>query len=116
MKKLFKQSLAMILAVVMLFGSMPLSEQNLIKSNIIQTADAANAVSKKYKGICLGEIECVGENHHTGNLGDSRIYKLDETPFTGYAPYGDNGTELSRNGNVGVNGQHYSDGFEAWIA
>ena len=66
-------------------------------------------------GTCLADLECVDEGHYTGNMGDARVYKLDATPFSGYAPYGDNnGTK--RNGNIGLNGEIFENGLEVWIA
>ena len=52
--------------------------------------------------ICLTECERLSWDRYTGNLGDSQIEALD-------------GSNL-RNGNEGLNGEKYHNGFEAWIA
>ncbi|MGN0177919.1 MAG: InlB B-repeat-containing protein [Monoglobaceae bacterium] len=117
MKKVIKSSISILLVFVMIFGIIPISKNNKTSTNIFsQKAFAANALTQKYKGTCLANMECIDEGHYTGNMGDSRVYKLDGTVFDGYAPYGDRGTELKRNGNIGVNNQTYNDGFEVWIA
>ena len=48
-------------------------------------------------------------------MGDARVYSLDAAAFTGYHPLGyENNTK--RNGNVGVDGTAFQNGFEVWIA
>lgn len=68
---------------------------------------------------CLANLECTDEGHYTGNQGDSRVFRLDGEYFIGYNPGGyiENGVAVSkRNGNVGVDGTIYENGFEVWIA
>lgn len=67
------------------------------------------------KVSCLADAECVDEGHYTGNQGDARVYRLDGQPFNGYSPTGYNGS-TKRNGNVGLDGTVYENGFEVWIA
>ena len=73
----------------------------------------------KQSSNCLANLECTDEGHYTGNQGDSRVFRLDGEYFNGYNPGGyiENGVAVSkRNGNVGVDGTVYENGFEVWIA
>ena len=75
----------------------------------------ANALGTSSQGVCLADLECVDEGHYTGNQGDARVYRLDGQPFSGYSPTGYNGS-TKRNGNIGIDGTVYENGFEVWIA
>ena len=66
-------------------------------------------------GVCLAALKCVDEGHYTGNMGDACVYRLDDKPFEGFAPYGFRNL-THRNGNVGTEGQIYENGLEVWIA
>ena len=72
-------------------------------------------VPDKENFSCLSDLECVDEGYYTGNMGDARVYKLDATPFNGYHPLGYH-NQTSGNGNIGVDGTVYENGFEVWIA
>ena len=52
--------------------------------------------------LCLAYFEPILSEHYEGNEGDSRIFILEGEEY--------------RNGNVGINGEHYQNGFEVWIA
>ncbi|MBQ9531982.1 MAG: fibronectin type III domain-containing protein [Eubacterium sp.] len=65
--------------------------------------------------VCLADLECVDEGHYEDNQGDARLYKLDGSEFKGYAPKGFR-DQVTRNGNIGVNGEVFENGFEVWIA
>lgn len=65
--------------------------------------------------VCLADLECVDEGHYTGNQGDSRVYRLDGLPYNGYNPTGYNG-KTKGNGNIGLDGTVFENGFEVWIA
>lgn len=66
-------------------------------------------------GVCLAALKCVDEGHYTGNMGDACVYRLDDKPFEGFAPYGFRNLTHG-NGNVGTEGQIYENGLEVWIA
>ncbi|MGN0464705.1 MAG: lectin-like protein [Acutalibacteraceae bacterium] len=52
----------------------------------------------------------ISESHYTGNQGDSCVFNLNRKGLPGI----DN--KYYRNGNVGVDGTVYNNGFEVWIA
>ena len=57
--------------------------------------------------VCLADLGYVNWGRYTGNMGDSSVFNLDKSiNINGY----------SRNGNVGVDGTVYNNGFEVWIA
>ena len=77
--------------------------------------NASISLTESSQRVCLADLECVDEDHYTGNMGDARVYRLDAAAFTGYHPLGyENNTK--RNGNVGVDGTAFQNGFEVWIA
>lgn len=77
--------------------------------------NASISLTESSQRVCLADLECVDEDHYTGNMGDARVYRLDAAAFTGYHPLGyENNTK--RNGNVGVDGTVFQNGFEVWIA
>ena len=52
--------------------------------------------------ICLSELDPILSEHYEGNEGDSRFFILEGEEY--------------RNGNVGMNGEYYQNGFEVWLA
>ena len=66
---------------------------------------------------CLAELECTDEGHYTGNMGDSRVYRLDKEPFVGVSPYGYTGS-AGFNGTYkdGGDGTVYENGLEVFLA
>ncbi len=99
-----RKILAAILAVCMMITLLP-------QVTLVAHADSIS----KSSGICLADLECVDEGHYTGNEGDARVYRLDKAEFNGFAPTGHRGA-TSRNGNIGLDGTVYENGFEVWIA
>ena len=105
MKGIFKKTLSMILCFLIV----------LPMSGISFSSTAAEST----RGVCLADIECVDEGHYTGNEGDSRVFRLDAGEFNGYEPRGyyEGGTQVTkRNGNTGLDGTIFENGFEVWIA
>lgn len=62
---------------------------------------------------CITKRECVDYGWYTGNMGDSCLFSLDKQGI-----YNDNAGNSGyyRNGNIGLDGTEYNNGFEAWIA
>ncbi|MBQ4064616.1 MAG: NPCBM/NEW2 domain-containing protein [Clostridia bacterium] len=60
---------------------------------------------------CLSSLTPISYDRYTGNQGDSCMYNLDKKGLEGTSS-----TLYYRNGNVGVDGTLYENGFEAWIA
>lgn len=62
---------------------------------------------------CITKRECVDYGWYTGNMGDSCLFSLDKQGI-----YNDNADNSGyyRNGNIGLDGTEYNNGFEAWIA
>lgn len=108
--KMLKKTMSVILCLVTLFCVASIDCEG-----FVSFAESTNLATSENDNVCLADLECVSEGHYTGNLGDSRVYKLDATEFAGISPKGDNNCTY-RNGNIGVNGAPYSNGFEIWIA
>ena len=109
MQKL-KRIIAIISTAIMVCVVFPTTQASAISLSTAKT---------EYSSICLADVECVDEGHYTGNQGDSRVFRLDAGEFNGYEPKGyyDGGTQVTkRNGNIGVDGTVYNNGFEVWIA
>ncbi len=61
---------------------------------------------------CVADLQRLSWNRYEGNMGDSYIYDLDEQGY----PSLDSNNEYCRYGNIGLNGEKFSDGFEVWLA
>ena len=59
----------------------------------------------------LDKLGCVDWGRYTGNMGDSCIFNLDGKGLIDACF-----NKPTRNGNVGVDGSIYENGFEAWVA
>lgn len=57
-------------------------------------------------------MDIVAHDRYTGNQGDSTIFNLNKKGLS----QNDDGKTFSRYGNVGLNGEVFENGFEAWIA
>mgnify|MGYP000487191406 CR=1 FL=1 len=105
-KNIFKSLLALTLALIMVLGSAPLSA--------LAGVDFASLFAPKAEAEgkldCLEDMPLISESHYTGNQGDSCVFNLNRKGLPGI----DN--KYYRNGNVGVDGTVYNNGFEVWIA
>ena len=72
MKNMAKKLLAVFMALTTILCTIP----------FFALAENLNTGSKN----CLAELECIDEGHYTGNMGDSRVYRLDKEPFVGVSP------------------------------
>ena len=68
----------------------------------------AEAVNKD----CLEDMPIVEFGQYDGNQGDSTIFNLNRNGLTQC----NDGKTFYRNGNIGLNGEIFENGFEAWIA
>ncbi len=105
-KNIFKSLLALTLVLIMVLGVAPLSE--------FAGVDLASLFAPKAEAEgkldCLEDMPLISESHYTGNQGDSCVFNLNRKGLPGI----DN--KYYRNGNVGVDGTVYNNGFEVWIA
>lgn len=62
--------------------------------------------------VCLENIPIIEHEKYEGNVGDSTIFNLNGNGLTQC----DDGKTGTRNGNVGLNGETFHNGFEVWIA
>ena len=62
---------------------------------------------------CITQMECVDYGWYTGNMGDSCLFNLDKNGL-----YNDNADNAGyyRNGNIGLDGTVYNNGFEAFLS
>ena len=97
MKKTFRRILSALLVAVMLVGVAPVG---------IVGKETAHAVEYD----CLEDMPMVSESHYTGNMGDSRVFNLNRKGLPG------NDNKYYRNGNIGLDGTTYNNGFEVWVA
>lgn len=105
-KNIFKSLLALTLVLIMVLGVAPLSE--------FAGVDLASLFAPKAEAEgkldCLEDMPLISESHYTGNQGDSCVFNLNRKGLPGI----DN--KYYGNGNVGVDGTVYNNGFEVWIA
>ena len=105
-KNIFKSLLALTLALIMVLGVAPISE--------LAGVDWASLFAPKAEAEenldCLEDMPLISESHYTGNQGDSCVFNLNRKGLPGI----DN--KYYRNGNVGIDGTVYNNGFEVWIA
>lgn len=105
-KNIFKSLLALTLALIMVLGVAPLSEF----AGVDWASLFAPKAEAEGKLDCLEDMPLISESHYTGNQGDSCVFNLNRKGLPGI----DN--KYYRNGNVGVDGTVYNNGFEVWIA
>lgn len=73
-----------------------------IKKKLDAIIDVNEDPSISPSQLCLSELEPILSEHYEGNEGDSRFFILEGEEY--------------RNGNISVNGEHYQNGYEVWIA
>ncbi len=105
-KNIFKSLLALTLALIMVLGVAPLSE--------FAGVDWATLFAPKAEAEgnldCLEDMPLISESHYTGNQGDSCVFNLNRKGLPGIF------NRYYGNGNVGIDGTVYNNGFEVWIA
>ncbi len=105
-KNIFKSLLALTLALIMVLGVAPISE--------LAGVDWASLFAPKAEAEgnldCLEDMPLISESHYTGNQGDSCVFNLNRKGLPGIDK------KYYRNGNVGIDGAVYNNGFEVWIA
>ena len=105
-KNIFKSLLALTLALIMVLGVAPL--------NALAGVDWASLFAPKAEAEgkldCLEDMPLISESHYTGNQGDSCVFNLNRKGLPGIDK------KYYRNGNVGIDGAVYNNGFEVWIA
>ncbi len=105
-KNIFKSLLALSLALIMVLGVAPISE--------LAGVDWASLFAPKAEAEgnldCLEDMPLISESHYTGNQGDSCVFNLNRKGLPGIDK------KYYRNGNVGIDGAVYNNGFEVWIA
>ena len=105
-KNIFKSLLALTLALIMVLGVAPLSEF----AGVDWASLFAPKAEAEGKLDCLEDMPLISESHYTGNQGDSCVFNLNRKGLPGIF------NRYSRNGNVGIDGTVYNNGFEVWIA
>lgn len=105
-KNIFKSLLALTLALIMVLGVAPLNE--------LAGVDFASLFAPKAEAEgkldCLEDMPLISESHYTGNQGDSCVFNLNKKGLPGIF------NRYYGNGNVGIDGTVYNNGFEVWIA
>lgn len=105
-KNIFKSLLALTLALIMVLGVAPISE--------LAGVDFASLFAPKAEAEgkldCLEDMPLISESHYTGNQGDSCVFNLNRKGLPGIF------NRYYGNGNVGIDGTVYNNGFEVWIA
>ncbi len=105
-KNIFKSLLALTLALIMVLGVAPLSEF----AGVDWASLFAPKAEAEGKLDCLEDMPLISESHYTGNLGDSCVFNLNKKGLPGIF------NRYYGNGNVGIDGTVYNNGFEVWIA
>lgn len=105
-KNIFKSLLALTLALIMVLGVAPLSEF----AGVDWASLFASKAEAEGKLDCLEDMPLISESHYTGNQGDSCVFNLNRKGLPGIF------NRYYRNGNVGIDGTVYNNGFEVWIA
>lgn len=101
MKKV-KKFICILLSVVMLFSTTALVDMSAYAENDFEASSL----------VSLEKMPIVDHGSYKGNQGDSTVYNLNGQGLSTH----DNGKDFKRNGNVGIDGTTYSNGFEVWIA
>ncbi len=105
-KNIFKSLLALTLALIMVLGVAPLSEF----AGVDWASLFAPKAEAEGKLDCLEDMPLISESHYTGNQGDSCVFNLNKKGLPGIF------NRYYGNGNVGIDGTVYNNGFEVWIA
>lgn len=105
-KNIFKSLLALTLALIMVLGVAPLSEL----AGVDWASLFAPKAEAEGKLDCLEDMPLISESHYTGNQGDSCVFNLNKKGLPGIF------NRYYGNGNVGIDGTAYNNGFEVWIA
>ncbi len=105
-KNIFKSLLALTLALIMVLGVAPLSEF----AGVDWASLFAPKAEAEGKLDCLEDMPLISESHYTGNQGDSCVFNLNRKGLPGIF------NRYYGNGNVGIDGTVYNNGFEVWIA
>lgn len=105
-KNIFKSLLALTLALIMVLGVAPISEL----AGVDWASLFAPKAEAEGKLDCLEDMPLISESHYTGNQGDSCVFNLNKKGLPGIF------NRYYRNGNVGIDGTVYNNGFEVWIA
>lgn len=105
-KNFFKSLLALPLALIMVLGVAPISEL----AGVDWTTLFAPKAEAEGKLDCLEDMPLISESHYTGNQGDSCVFNLNKKGLPGIF------NRYYGNGNVGIDGTVYNNGFEVWIA
>ena len=105
-KNIFKSLLALTLALIMVLGVAPLSEL----AGVDWASLFAPKAEAEGKLDCLEDMPLISESHYTGNQGDSCVFNLNKKGLPGIF------NRYYGNGNVGIDGTVYNNGFEVWIA
>lgn len=105
-KNIFKSLLALTLALIMVLGVAPLSEF----AGVDWASLFASKAEAEGKLDCLEDMPLISESHYTGNQGDSCVFNLNRKGLPGIF------NRYYGNGNVGIDGTVYNNGFEVWIA
>ena len=105
-KNIFKSLLALTLALIMVLGVAPLSEF----AGVDWASFFAPKAEAEGKLDCLEDMPLISESHYTGNQGDSCVFNLNKNGLPGIF------NRYYGNGNVGIDGTVYNNGFEVWIA
>lgn len=105
-KNIFKSLLALTLALIMVLGVAPISEL----AGVDWTTLFAPKAEAEGKLDCLEDMPLISESHYTGNQGDSCVFNLNKKGLPGIF------NRYYGNGNVGIDGTVYNNGFEVWIA
>ena len=95
--------------VVSLFLSFIIVFNMCLVTNVSAIAQTASNVDSQ---ISLEGMPIVDHGSYQGNQGDSTVYNLNGQGLSMY----DQGKRFNNNGNVGIDGTTYSNGFEVWIA
>ena len=105
-KNIFKSLLALTLALIMVLGVAPISEL----AGVDWASLFAPKAEAEGKLDCLEDMPLISESHYTGNQGDSCVFNLNRKGLPGIF------NRYYGNGNVGIDGTVYNNGFEVWIA
>lgn len=105
-KNIFKSLLALTLALIMVLGVAPISEL----AGVDWASLFAPKAEAEGKLDCLEDMPLISESHYTGNQGDSCVFNLNKKGLPGIF------NRYYGNGNVGIDGTVYNNGFEVWIA
>lgn len=105
-KNIFKSLLALTLALIMVLGVAPLSEF----AGVDWASLFAPKAEAEGKLDCLEDMPLISESHYMGNQGDSCVFNLNRKGLPGIF------NRYYGNGNVGIDGTVYNNGFEVWIA